>query len=270
MDVTSLTLAYFSPTRTTQQVVDGIAAGIHAKSVTRIDLTPPSAEEQSVRIIRGDVAILGAPVYGGRIPVPAVSRLQKLKAANTLAVIVVVYGNRAYEDALLELRDLTVARGFKPVVGGAFIGEHSFHTDETPIAPRRPDEQDLITAWALGARIRAALEEYIDPRDIPPLQVPGTFPYKELGHSLDGISPTTSEDHCTLCGACVETCPTAALTMNTRVMTNSEVCIRCCACVKRCPTNARIMTHPRIKKIADWLSTDYQKRREPEIFLASE
>ncbi len=269
MDVTSLTLAYFSPTRTTQQVVNGIAAGIHAKSVTRIDLTPPSAEERGVRTIREDLAILGAPVYGGRIPVPAVARLQELKATNTPAVVVVVYGNRAYEDALLELRDLTVARGFKPVAGGAFIGEHSFDTDDTPIARGRPDEQDLKTAWALGALIRAALEEYGDPRDIPPLQVPGTSPYKERGHSLEGISPITREDHCTLCGMCVEVCPTAALTMNTRVMTKPEACIRCCACVKHCPTHARIMTHPRIKKIADWLSTDYRKRREPESYLAS-
>ena len=269
MDVTSLTLAYFSPTRTTQQVVEGIAAGIQAKSVTRIDLTPPAAEEHGVRTIVDDLLIIGAPVYGGRIPVPAVSRLQKLKATNTPAVIVVFYGNRAYEDALLELRDLTVARGFKPVAGGAFIGEHSFHTEATPIAPERPDAQDLKTAWAFGARIRAALEEYGEPRDIPPLQVPGTSPYKERGHSLEGISPITMEDHCTLCGVCVEVCPTAAITMTPRVMTKPETCIRCCACVKHCPTHARIMTHPRIKKIADWLSTDYRKRREPELYLAS-
>lgn len=268
MDVTSLTLAYFSPTRTTQQVVEGIAAGIQAGSVTRIDLTPPSMEEQGVRTLMEDVVIMGAPVYGGRIPGTAVSRLQKLKATNTPVVIVVVYGNRAYEDALIELRDLTVARGFKPVAGGAFIGEHSFHTRDTPIAQGRPDERDLKTAWAFGAQIREELEEYGDPLDVPLLQVPGTFPYKERGHSLEGISPITREDHCTLCGVCVAVCPTAAISLNTTVMTKPETCIRCCACVKHCPTHARIMTHPRIKKVADRLSTNCRERREPEIYLA--
>jgi ferredoxin len=265
----AITLVYFSPTGTTRQIVEGITKGIHAGSVTRIDLTPPTGKDQGVREVKADAAIIGAPVYGGRIPVTAVSRLQSLKATNTPAVIVVVYGNRAYEDALVELQDLAVESGFTPVAGGAFIGEHSFHTDDTPIAKGRPDKKDLKKAREFGETIHATVEEYDALGEIPPLPVPGTHPYKERGHSLDAISPITIEKLCILCGKCAEVCPTAAITVTTEVMTDQEACIRCCACVKNCPTDARVMTHPRIKKTALWLSTDYRERREPEIYLAN-
>jgi hypothetical protein len=47
-------------------------------------------------------------VYAGRISADAKFRLQRIKANNTQAVIVVMYGNREYEDALLELNDIVV------------------------------------------------------------------------------------------------------------------------------------------------------------------
>ena len=82
-------------------------------------------------------------MYGGRLPADAVKRLSNLKGHNTPAVIVVVYGNREYEDALLELNDLAIEAGFKPVAAGAFIGEHSYSNKDSPIAHGRPDEKDI-------------------------------------------------------------------------------------------------------------------------------
>ena len=40
------------------------------------------------------------------------------------------------------LKDLAVEAGFKPIAGGAFIGEHSFADSKFPIAHRRPDQKD--------------------------------------------------------------------------------------------------------------------------------
>lgn len=66
----------------------------------------------------------------------------------------VMYGNREYEDALLELNNIVVEAGFQPVAGGAFIDEHSFENDSTPIAKGRPDIKDLQKATEFGRTIR--------------------------------------------------------------------------------------------------------------------
>jgi len=80
-------------------------------------------------------------------------------------------------------------------------------------------------------------------------------------------APTTQETLCSLCGICASVCPTAAVTLADAVITEPERCILCQACVKNCPTGARVMEVERIKKVADWLSTNYARRKEPEIFL---
>ncbi len=90
--------------------------------------------------------VIGAPVYVRRLPLNAVKRFKRLWANDTKAFVVVVYGNRNYEDALLELVDLSQELGFIPIAAAAFIGEHSFITRELPIAAGRPDEDDLEKA----------------------------------------------------------------------------------------------------------------------------
>ena len=193
MDISSITLVYFSPTRTTKQIIEGIAKGIQNGSITHLDLTPPIMKDREVPEFNEELVIIGAPVYGGRIPVDAVSRLQRLKANNTPSVVVVVYGNRAYEDALIELRDLALKGGFKPVAGGAFISEHSFNTEETPIAKDRPDEKDLKKALEFGEKIQATMEEYSGSEDVPRLQVPGNHPYKK--HHIKSYKEGVNRDY---------------------------------------------------------------------------
>lgn len=269
MDISSITLVYFSPTKTTQHVVEAIAHGLPDRVITHHDLTPPEATIKDMPEFRNTLAIIGAPVYGGRIPQEAVRRFQRLKASNTPGVVVVVYGNRAYEDALLELRDLAITAGFTPIAGGAFIGEHSFTTEETPLATGRPDRNDLSCAQDFGRGIYLKLQtiKYLD--DLPLLAVPGNDPYKERGQRLKMITPFTRMDDCTLCGTCASVCPMNAITVDKDVSTVALACILCAACVKQCPTHARVIDHPLIKKITQWLHTNYQKRLEPETFLLS-
>ena len=45
MDITSLKLVYFSPTGTTGRVVQGIAEGIGAGPVDRVDITTPPGRQ---------------------------------------------------------------------------------------------------------------------------------------------------------------------------------------------------------------------------------
>ena len=266
MDLTLATLIYFSPTKTTKKVLEGIAQGIQINTAKHLDLTPPEAKMRNFEELHEEITVIGAPVHRGRIPIQAAERLKRIKAHNTPAVVVVAYGNREYDDALLELKNLVMEAGFIPVAGGAFIGEHSFSKETTPIATGRPDREDLQKARAFGAMIQKKLRDIHTLDEVPSLQVPGNFPYKEMV-SRSGESPVTQEPLCIKCETCVTVCPAAAITVKETVMTDSVACITCCACVKSCPTGARIMEHPRIKEMAERLYKNCGDRKEPEMYL---
>ena len=197
----------------------------------------------------------------------------RLKAHSTPAVTLVVYGNRAYEDALIELTDLISELGFKPIAAGAFIAEHSFSSPEVPIAAGRPDSSDLKKAREFGANIKEKLQTAKSIRDISPVTVPGIRPYRDefrksraAKPGIEPATPITKEELCTMCSKCVEICPNAAITIGATVETQRQACIRCYACIKNCPTGARVMVHPFFAREAKWLHDDFPDRKEPEIF----
>ena len=257
---------YFSPTGTTCKVVESIARGFEADRIDTLDLTLPRQDCPSVAIAPDDLAIIGAPVYAGRIPPVALKRLEKIYGNGAACVLLVVYGNREYEDALLELKDYAVKAGFRPVAGGAFIGEHSYHTGDMPIAPGRPDSKDLQKAMAFGRALRQKMDAAGGLDDVIPLSVPGRFPYKKRGPS-PVISPVTHEQICIKCAQCEGICPKAVISIGDTVITEASGCIHCTACVKNCPTGAREGVDSWIKNIAEWLSTNYCERKEPEVYL---
>ena len=266
MDIRSLMTVFFSPTETTARIVDAIAQGIDPVDINRIDLTPPGARCQAVVQLGDELTVIGTPVYAGRVPAEAVRRLQRIKGDDTPAVVVVVYGNREYEDALLELKDTVAALGFRPVAGGAFIGEHSYSSEATPIAPGRPDGGDIGEAKRFGALIKQKMNRFHTLGDIPALKVPGNYPYIEWDKPPE-MAPVTVESLCTLCSDCAATCPTAAITVDASVVTDAQVCIHCSACVKKCPNGARKWENARIEQIRKWLSDNCGQRKEPQVFL---
>ncbi len=266
MNIDKVNLVYFSPTNTTKKVLEGISQGIQAGSVEHYDLTLPEAEQGPAGSFSSELTIFGIPVYGGRVPLTAIDRLQRFKGQDTPAVIIAVYGNREFEDALLELKNLVVESGFKPLAGGAFIGEHSFSKEDLPISEGRPDGEDTNAAVSFGQEIAAKVSEIFDAAAISIVEVPGNTPHRERGPS-GPISPITQDDLCTQCETCASVCPTGAITVSDTVVTDGDQCILCCACVKNCPSGARIMDNPNIQKMAQWLNTNFSKRKDPEIFI---
>jgi len=270
MNINSVKLIFFSPTQTTKRVLESIAQGIRVDTVETIDLTPPKARTRGFEEMRDGLAIIGAPVYGGRIPGDAAHRLRRLKAYDVPAVVVAVYGNREYEDALLELKDICVEAGFIPVAGAVFIGENTANyalDDDFPkIAPGRPDTEDLMKALEFGRVVRKKVRDMCALDGLSPLQVPGNFPYREWGEP-PGTSPATREDICDKCKVCAKVCPTAAIVVGDQVMTDQDACIMCCACVKYCPTGARVCDHTWMKQAGEWLSANCRERKEPESYV---
>jgi len=117
-------LICFSPTHSSHMIGETVLQGLGTGHVSETDLTYEKPEENLT--IHSGITVIVVPVYGGRIAETALERMEGIYGQDSPAVAVVVYGNRDYDDALLELRDWCVAHGFVPVAGAAFIGEHSY------------------------------------------------------------------------------------------------------------------------------------------------
>lgn len=265
MKIRKIWLVSFSPTRTSKSVIDAIASGIRDIPCETVDLTYPGTDSKR-QFAADELAIIGVPVYAGRVAPLAVQRLASIQGSDTPAIVVVTYGNREYEDALIELRDIAEKAAFKPLAACAFIGEHSFSGSERPIAAARPDSVDLTTAADFGAKIIEKLATLEDIESLSSLGVPGDIPYLE-GMGPLPFSPEVIESDCTQCEECIPTCPAGAISMESRIAVDKNLCIFCCACIKNCPEGAMIMTAAPIKEKRQWLYENCTERKEPELYL---
>ncbi len=266
MEINSVKLVYFSPTGTTKAVVEGIARGIDHVTTEIIDITSPQARKKLLQTSENELLVIGVPVYMGRVPALLIEWLHGIKARDTPTTGIVVYGNRVYEDALLELHDILMKGGCKPVAGGAFIGEHSFSTEETPTARNRPDAADLHGAESLGRKIGEKLALLPSADQISSVVVSGCRPYR--GDSkLWTVDFISVNDTCTGCGHCAEVCPVGAINPDNASVIDTEKCITCCACIRNCPEHARTMKPGMVRDASLRLHTLYKERKEPEWFL---
>ena len=129
----------FSPTGGTQKCADIFAAAF-GKEVELIDLTDFSYDFTATDITSEDVCIIAAPAFGGRIPEVAVNRLKLIKGNGAKAILIAVYGNREFDDCLVEMQDIASENGFVPVAGAGAIAEHSLIRK---FGAGRPDASDI-------------------------------------------------------------------------------------------------------------------------------
>ncbi|MFZ5644742.1 MAG: EFR1 family ferrodoxin [Bacillota bacterium] len=266
MKIQSLKLVCFSPTGTTKAIVQGVARGIKKSTVELIDITKPDARKQHLQTSENELLVVAVPVYMGRVPALLNEWLNAIKALNTLAVCIVVYGNRTYDDALLELKDILIKRGCIPIACAAFIGEHSFSSSETPTAEGRPDTSDLNQAELFGRKINEKLISVSSVNQISDINIPGNYPYGGVTElwSVDFIEISNG---CTQCGICAEGCPVGAIDSENSNLIDKEKCITCCACIKNCPQNARTMRTGPVKDASIRLNKLYKERKDPVFFF---
>lgn len=264
---------YFSPTGTTKKVVTGIAKTIskvidREVTINTIDFTLPTLREKAVSFTEDDLVIIGVPVYAGRVPNILLKYLNTIMGNGAMAVAVVVYGNRNYDDALLELKDILEFTGFKVIAAGAFIGEHSF---SKILGKDRPDDQDMVLVNEFANQISAKMTTQAN---IPAVTVKGNKPYRkyyvpknpdDLPVDIRKVTPKTNSS-CIDCKTCVNVCPMGSINAGDVSKLNG-ICIKCGACVKQCPTEAKYFDDEDYLRHKHELEVEFANRREPELFI---
>ena len=251
MNIQRWIIAHFSPTGGTMKIVDAIATGFNIP-VVEMDLTK---EVSSATLDEKDALMVVLPVYAGRVPQISLERLSALKGNGQKAVAVVVYGNREYEDALLETKDALEAGRFQVIAAAAFIAEHSIVRS---IAAGRPDAEDEALCHQFAADVMAK------PDDASPVQVPGNTTYKELKPSA--FHPAASES-CVKCGVCAQQCPVGAIPLDDPSQTNNDLCINCMRCVQVCPQQCRALPDTFLAMITQMLNQNAAGYKKPVMFL---
>lgn len=250
-----ISLLHFSPTGGSRGISRLIGERL-ANDQTEVDLSFPGF---SGREYTASEAIIAAvPVYGGRVPTTAVERLKYCRGNGALAVALVTYGNRHYEDALLELCDVLTEKGFRVVAAAALIAPHSLVPE---FGRGRPDQNDL----AAYASFADAVIRKIDAGNYSlPADIKGDRPYKTW--SPAPVIPVV-DDGCTSCGECAASCPVAAIPDNDCTTTDREKCLLCARCIHICPAQARTLPGEYAAKVKEFLSKTASAPRPPEFFL---
>lgn len=278
MNVKEAHLIYFSPTRTSQQVGEAIVRGIGITNVIKTNLTLQPIPD--FVIDEETLTIITVPVYGGHVAPLAMDRLKSIRGTNTPVVLVVVYGNRAYEKALMEFDFWAVQQGFKVIGGATFIGEHSYSTERYPVAAGRPDENDLSLAEDFGKKIydkvvAAEMPEKLYMVDVRNIKRPRQpfFPLfrflrkvialRRSGIPLPRTPRVEDESLCNRCSICIKCCPAGAIKKGEELCADAAECIKCCACVKNCPKKARTFETP----FGILLSQCFSRPKEPKTLL---
>lgn len=246
----------FSPTGGTKKVADCLTTALEG-DVTTVDLTDSNQNFNVVSLAKEDVAVISVPSYGGRVPAAAVERLGMVHGNGAKAVLVCVYGNRAYEDTLVELEDATKQSGFQVIAAVAAIAEHSIARQ---FAAGRPDAQDasLLSDFAKQIQHKLFAADTSEPA------IPGNRPYKKAGGA--GMVPKATKK-CTKCGVCAAQCPVQAIDKEEPKKVDEKACISCMRCVTVCPQGARKLNSAMLSAASLMLKKVCSERKECELFL---
>ncbi len=246
----------FSPTGGTQKVADIIANDLDS-SFNKIDLTDRNYDFSTISFDSEDTAVIAMPSFGGRIPQIAAKRLLDIKGNGAKAVLVCVYGNRDYDDTLVEMEDIAANCGFNVIAAVSAVAKHSILHQ---FASDRPDAADIDELKSIAKEIKNKIHSNNNSKPV----IPGNRPYKSLGGS--SLNPNTS-DACVSCGICAENCPVGAIDENDFSNIDSKICIGCMRCVEKCPVSAKSINSQILDAVAMRIKDVCSIRKNNKLFI---
>ena len=247
---------FFSPTGGTQKVTYALMSGFDEKFVS-VDMITKANWDQ-LEFTKDDFAFVSVPSYGGRVPWPAAKMLSSLKGNGCKVALVIVYGNRAIDDTLVELSDILESADFKPIAGIEAVAEHSLIP---AFGKGRPDSDDGEELQNFAKNIKKQL---LDGHSSHALYFPGNRPYVKF----DGVpmKPKATKK-CTSCGLCAKECPANAIPKSNPKLTNKEKCISCMHCVYICPEEARKLSPIMVKAAQTKMNKVCSGRKPNKLYI---
>ena len=239
---------YFSPTGGTEKVAQLISGELGADA---LDVT---VYNYDLSFGADDLLFFCFPVYGGRIPAPMYKRMDNICGSMTPAVMVAVYGNRAVDDALIEMSDLARRQGFRTVGGCEMIAPHSI---DRHFGAGRPDADDTALLKDFLGRLMAK-------EKLTTVAMPGSHDYKK--YKGLPIHPVSGKE-CSGCGTCAQECPTGAIDPGDPMKPDTDKCISCMRCVSVCPFEVRHVPKPALLAAKAALAAKCAGRKEPKFYL---
>lgn len=263
MEIKKISSVFFSPTESTKKAALAVASHFSLQSTQseEINITLPNKSGEKHFFESSDLVIFGVPVYGGRVPAPAIECMQSFAGKDTPALLIAVYGNRAYDDALLELKTTVEKNGFIAFSAMAIVAEHSIMHS---VAAGRPDFDDCNKIEDFSKRALEKLQNAQSALEIGGLHVKGNTPYREY----NGLPfKPSSKKSCTKCGICSQSCPVTAIPADAPDNTDKERCISCMRCMKLCPSHSRKINKLMLTMAEKAFIQKCGDRKEPELFI---